>query len=200
MSGFTVLKSFFVIAFGAVVGYSTVQFTLSKESPNRYLASAAYSKMAVEQHSRSLIDMKIKTSDVAATEGDSSLIEVSIEAFSAIPAGIPFTWNLPEGVEVLSGAQSGLLPDFAPNQMHVFTLKVSGFNKLKKSFISFSAKGEIGSVRLQREILFSSRPEDSFEYVVQQYEKNKMNESSQNSKVKKTSSYQAPVDKKKVMQ
>ena len=200
MSSFTILKSVSVIALGAVIGYSSVQFALTKESPNRYLASSTVSKMAVEQYSRTLIDLKIETSKIAQTEKDASVIEVSIEAFRDIPAGIPFKWNLPEDVEVLSGAPNGLLPEFAANQVHVFKLEVSGFNKLKKSYISFSVNGEVGAINLKREILFSSRPEDSFEYVVQQYEKSKIADAKANKgRVGKASSYKGPIDPKKVI-
>lgn len=199
MSSITILKSVSVIAVGALIGYSSVQFVLTKESPNRYLASTTVSKMAVEQYSRTLVELKVETSQIAQNENDPSIIEVSIEAFREIPAGIPFTWNLPEDIEVISGAQSGLLPEFATNQIHIFELKVTGFSKLKKSFISFSVNGEVGAIKLKREILFSSRPEDSFEYVVQQFEKSKIAASKADGKVRKASAYKGPIDPKKVI-
>ena len=199
MSSFTILKSVSIIGLGALIGYSSVRSLMAENSPNRYLASATISKMAAEQYSKTIMDVKVTKSDIGLTESDSSTIEVSVEALQPIAAGIPFSWNLPEGVLVIEGPQYGLLPDFAANQVHEFTLKVSGFNKIKKSFISFLIKGDFGNAKIKQEVLLSSRPEDSFEYVVQQYEKSKVAESKANGKATKESLYKGPIDPKKII-
>ena len=199
MSSFTILKSVSIISLGALIGYSSVRSLMTENSPNRYLASATMSKMAVEQYSKTVMDIKVKNSIIGLTDSDSSIIEVSIEALQPINAGIPFSWNLPEGVLVIEGAQNGLLPDFAANQIHEFTLKVSGFSKTKKSFISFLVNGELGNAKIKQEVLLSSRPEDSFEYVVQQYEKRKIAESKASGKATKASLYKGPIDPKKII-
>ncbi len=182
-----------------MIGYSSVKGLMTENSPNRYLASATMSKMAVEQISKSILNIQLKKSLIGLTDSDSSTVEVSLEALQPIPAGVPFHWNLPEGVTVLSGASHGLLPEFAANQVHEFTLQVSGFSKAKKSYLSFSVKGDMGSIKLQQEVLFSSRPEDSFEYVVQNYEKAKMAASKASGKASKSSLYKGPIDPKKIV-
>ncbi len=199
MSSFTILKSVSIIGLGALIGYSSVRSLMTTNSPNRYLASATMSKMAVEQYSKTIMDIKVTKSDIGLIDSDTSIVEVSIEALQPIAAGISFAWNLPEGVSVIEGAQYGLLPDFAANQIHEFRLKISGFNKTKKSFISFLITGDYGNTKVKQEVLLSSRPEDSFEYVVQQYEKSKIAESKANGKVSKASLYKGPIDPKKMV-
>lgn len=199
MSSFTILKSVSIIGLGALIGYSSVRSLMTANSPNRYLASATMSKMAVEQYSKTIMDIKVTKSDIGLIDSDTSIVEVSIEALQPIAAGISFAWNLPEGVSVIEGAQYGLLPDFAANQIHEFRLKISGFNKTKKSFISFLITGDYGNTKVKQEVLLSSRPEDSFEYVVQQYEKSKIAESKANGKVSKASLYKGPIDPKKMV-
>ncbi len=199
MSNYNILKSLSVVTLGAVIGYSSVRGLMAKNSPNRYLASATMSKMAVEQTSKSILDIQVKKSIIGLTDADSSTIEVSIEALQPIPAGVPFDWNLPEGVTVIKGASHGLLPEFTANQVQDFTLQVSGFNKSKKTYISFSVKGDMGSIKLQQEVLFSTRPEDSFEYVVQTFERKKTEDSKASGKVSQTRLYKGPIDPKKIV-
>ena len=77
MSSFTILKSVSIIGLGAMIGYATVKGIMATNSPNRYLASATMSKMAVEQFSKSILDVKVSKTEAGMTESDSSTVEVS---------------------------------------------------------------------------------------------------------------------------
>lgn len=199
MSRFTILKSALVISFGAIAGYTTVDYFNHKSSPNRYLASMTMSKMASEQFSKTLIDMRLTNVEIGATENDVSTIKVSLLAYKPIPPGLTFAWSLPSDVKVVNNEPTrGTLTEFAANQTQEIILKVKGYNKLKKSYISFSLNGDVENTKFQREILISSRPEDSFEYVVQQYERTKANDAKVNGKVGKAD-YTGPIDIKKVI-
>ena len=199
MSRFTILKSFLTVTFGIFLGYTGMQYAQSKNDSHRNIASMAVSKMAVDQFSKTVFDLRVKRTDIGLTDADFSTVAVSIEAYKTIPVGLPYTWNLPEGVEIVEGNQSGVLPNFEANQVYNLVLKVKGFNKAQKSFISFSVKGHIESAQISREILLSSRPEDSFEYIVQQFEKSKRAEVNANGKVGKAGIYKGPIDPAKVV-
>lgn len=192
------LKSFPVIALSAFVGYSAMKYVQQESSPNRYLASLTMGKMAVEQFSKTIFDVKIKNVKVGLTENDTSTVQVDVEAYTALPAGLPYSWNIPEDVVIVEGPQQGVFSEFAANQIQTLVLKIKGYNKIKKSFISFSVNGSSGQTKLQREVLLSSRPEDSFEYVVQNYEKSKEAQAKINGKLGK-SEYKSPIDIKKVI-
>ncbi|MBC7467085.1 MAG: hypothetical protein H7256_13935 [Bdellovibrio sp.] len=199
MSRKFILNSILAISFGAVVGYNTVDYFKNRNSPHRYLASMTMSKIAAEQFSKTLIDLKIKNVDIALLDTDVSTIRISLQAYKPIPAGLTYTWNLPADVQLIGNSQvSGVLPEFGANQTQELILKVTGYSKVKKSYISFSLNGEVENAKFQREALVSSRPEDSFEYVVQQYERSKANEVKVNGKLGKSES-KGPIDINKVV-
>ena len=95
------LKSFSVIALSALVGYSAMKYVQQERSPNRYLASLTMGKMAVEQFSKTIFDVKVKNVKVGLTENDTSTVQVDVEAYTALPAGLPYSWNIPEDVVIV---------------------------------------------------------------------------------------------------
>ena len=198
MSYSNLLKSFSVIAISAFVGYSAVKYIQKENSPNRYLASLTMGKMAVEQFSKTVFDVKVKNVEVGLSESDVSIVQVDVEAYTVLPAGLPYLWTIPEDVLIVEGPQQGVFSEFAVNQIQSLTLKIKGYNKTKKSFLSFSINGTLNAAKLQREVLLSSRPEDSFEYIVQNYEKSKEAKAKIKSKLGK-SEYKSPIDIKKVI-
>ena len=198
MSYRTLLKSFSVVAISAVIGYGAMKFIQKENSPNRYLASMTMGKMAHEQFSKTIFDIKVKNIEVGSTDSDVSTVQVTIDAFNEIPEGLSYSWHLPEDISVFAGSQQGLLPKFSANETQTLELKIKGYSKIKKSFISFSVEGALGAAKLKREVLLSSRPEDSFEYIVQNYEKSKKSEAKINNKLKKAD-YKPLVDVKNVV-
>jgi len=198
MSRSFILKSAIAISIGAVAGYNSVQYFKNRNSSHRYLASITMSKLASEQLSKTLVDVKIKNVEVGLTDSDTSTVKVILTAYKPIAAGLTYNWNIPSDVQVLQGQTSGSLPEFAANQTQELVLKLSGYNKVKKNYVSFTLAGDVDATRFQREVLASSRPEDSFEYVVQEYERSKANDVRVNSKLGK-SEYKAPIDLKKVV-
>ncbi len=192
------LNSFGVILISALVGYATTKYIQKKNSPSRYMASMTMGKMASEQFSKTVFDIKVKNVEIGKTESDLSTVQVSIEAFKEIPAGLSFNWNIPNDVTVVEGSQHGLLQKFTANEIQNLELKIKGYNKIKKSFISFSIEGFLGSAKLNREVLLSSRPEDSFEYIVQNYERAKEAEAQVNSKMGQAT-HKPLIDIKKVI-
>lgn len=198
MSKFTLLKSAIIITLGTIIGYKSVDYIKNRNSPHRYLASMTMSKLAADQFSKTLIDIQIKNVEIAEKENEVSTIKVILQSYKPIPAGLNYSWNLPKEVHSIEGAQSGTLNDLSANQQIVLTLKVTGYSKQKKNFISFTLNGEVEHQLVQREVLLSSRPEDSFEYVVQEYEKAKSQDVKANSKMGK-SNYKGPIDIEKVV-
>ncbi|MFZ3231780.1 MAG: hypothetical protein WA160_16360 [Pseudobdellovibrio sp.] len=198
MSRSILLKSILTISIGAFCGYNTVQYFKTKNSSHRYLASITMSKIASDQYSKTLIDVRIKNIDIAQLENDVSTVKVSLEAFKPLPAGLNYSWILPKNIQIVDGLANGILTEFSANQIQELTLKIKGYSKAKKSYLSFSVSGEIENSAFKREVLLSSRPEDSFEYVVQDYERNKSNELKANSKLGKNE-YKSPIDIKKVV-
>jgi hypothetical protein len=166
-----ILKSSLIIVFGFAIGYGTVKTLTQPNTSNRQLASVTYSKLGSEQFAKSLFDVKIRNEKIAILQSDESIIKVTVEAFSSFPSGLVYNWNLSENVTIIEGQQSGLLEDFAANQKKEYTLKVKGYSKEVKNFISFTIKGELDQNKIQRDVLASSRPEDSFEFIVQEREK-----------------------------
>ena len=62
----------------------------------------------------------------------------------------------------------GQLEALTKGQSKEFSIRVVGFSKQSNSHINFIVSGQIGQHNLRRAVIASSRPEDSFEYVVEQ--------------------------------
>lgn len=167
-----ILKSAAIISLGAIVGYSAIKF-FSPEQKNRFIASYPISKLGKEQNARYLFDVKINSDELALTDDGISTIKVNIEALKNFNSGLIYSWNLPQDIQLVEGNLSDNLGEFTANQSKEFILKVRGFSKNLKKFISFEVRGEFEQKPIHREVLISSRIEDSFEYVIQQNELNR---------------------------
>lgn len=167
-----VLKSIAVISLGVVVGYNSITF-FNPDTKNRFIASYPISKLGKNQNSRHLFNVKVNTDEVALDEKNISTIKVNIQALKNFNAGLIYNWNLPQNVELVDGYLSGGLGDFSENQSKEYVIRIKGFSKQLKKFISFKLQGELEQRSISREILISSRIEDSLEYAIQQHELNR---------------------------
>lgn len=179
------LKSVVVIAIGSIVGYSSVKYFMP-EPKNRSLASFPASKLGREHNAKFLFDARVNADDLAKTEDGISTIRIKIEAFKNLNSGLIYSWNLPSDVELVEGVLSDDLGALSQSQSKEISIKVRGFSKQFKKFLSFEVKGEFEQRPVNREILVSSRVEDSFEYVVQQ-----------NEKVRKSQAHKMGIEKQK---
>ena len=170
MSISNLLKSAAIISFGSVLGYTSVRW-LTPEPKNRTIASYPISKLGKNQNARNLFNVQLNTDGLALTEDGTSTIKVSIEALKNFDSGLVYSWNLPPDIEVVEGTLTENLGAFTAGQSKEFILKVRQFSKQLKKFISFEIKGDYEQRPINREILISSRVEDSFEYVIQQNER-----------------------------
>ena len=200
MPNFKFLKPFSMIAAGILVGYFSVQLlTTQKSSPNRFLASATLSKIGSEQLSRSMFDIKIRNEVISETGLGVSTVQVTLEAFQKIPPGLTYHWVLPEGAEVVvEGSISGVISEIDQNQAQEFAIKLKGYAHEKKAHVVFAVKGDINQSLINRDVIVSSRPEDSFEYIVQAYEQKKEVDPAAKKKLGK-SSLRGPIDPKDVV-
>lgn len=169
MSSSNILKSIAVILLGGVVGYSSVQF-FKKPTKNRFIASQNISKLGQDQTSRTLFDVQLDLNELAKDESDVSTIKVIVQALKDFPDGLNYRWNLPADVEIVEGSPFSILGNFTAGQSKEFILKVKNFSKSLRKYISFEVQGELNQYAIKREVLISSRVEDSFEYLLQQNE------------------------------
>lgn len=158
------------MSLGGFLGYTSIQYFQQTESVNRHLASLPISKLGGEQNAGYLFDIKLDNNDFAATENEVSTIQVNVQALKDVPVGITYTWNLPEDVELIEGQATDVLGNFVAGETRHYTLKVKGFSKQLRKYISFEIQGEHEQKLIRREVLVSSRYEDSMEYLVQQNE------------------------------
>lgn len=163
------LKSAAIVFSGAVFGFGVVQI-FKPEPKNRYLASAPISKLGAEQNARSLFDVRLNLTGLAAKEDGVSEIKVTITALKEIPSGLVYVWNLPEGAQITEGPATEPLAPMHVTDTRDYVIKLKGFAKQYKKFASFQVDGEINNYSIKREILISSRVEDSLEYLIQQSE------------------------------
>ncbi len=180
MSILNFLKSAVVMLFGALLGYSGIKYLNQNVAPkNRFIASQQISKMGLEQNASYLFEVKLDNNNFAHSESETSTLKVNVQALKDLQGGtLSYTWNLPEDVHVVEGTANDLLGEFKAGEIKEFTLKVKGFSKQLKKYVSFEIKGDYAQKPIRREILISSRVEDSMEYLIQQnslQQKGKMN-------------------------
>lgn len=169
-----ILNSICITLFGTFVGYSVTHLALSQANQTSLeMASLApdsrytLTKLASQQIYQDYFDVRIKHDSIAKTSDGFSVVKAIVTAKKDLPAGLNFKWKLGEDVttsEVLTGELEAL----KSGEKKEIALRVAGFNKHSQKYLSFVLSGQVDNHILHKETLSSSRPEDSFEYVVQQ--------------------------------
>lgn len=170
MSKHIVLKTICVSLLGVSFGYGITRFMHNEyefEMASRKTASLPLTKIGLDQASFDYIDMKIANISLADKKDDTSLVQVRITALKNIPSQLKFKWIL--GKEVISSESlEGILEPLAQGQSKVFEIRVQNYSKEWQSHVSLELSGDLSGHQVRRDVIISSRPEDSFEYVVQQ--------------------------------
>lgn len=170
MSKHVVLKTICVSVLGISFGYGLTRVMHTEyeyEYANRTTASVPLTKLGMDQASFDYIDIQIENVSLAQKKDDTSLVQVKVTALKDIPASLNFKWIL--GKDVLTSENlEGVLEPMTQGQSKVYELRVQNYSKEWQSYVSLALTGDMSGHKVQREVIVSSRPEDSFEYVVQQ--------------------------------
>lgn len=176
MSKQFILNSICITLFGTFLGYGVTHMAMSKGSSHSLdMASLApkenghrITKLASQQIYQDYFDVRIKHDSISQTEEGQSVVKAIVTAKKDLPAGLLYSWKLGENVRAASSEVSGQLAAIKRGESQEVLLPVYGFTKQSKRFLSFVISGKVDKHDLHKESLSSSRPEDSFEYVVQQ--------------------------------
>jgi hypothetical protein len=176
MSKQFILNSICITFFGIFLGYGVTQMAMNNSSSHSLeMASLAphvnerrLTKLASQQIYQDYFDVRIKHEFISETEDGQSSVKAIVTAKKDLPLGLSYEWKLGEKVSSTSTQMTGPLKAIKRGENQEITLSVYGFTKHSKKFLSFIVSGKIDQHDLQKESLSSSRPEDSFEYVVQQ--------------------------------
>ena len=137
------------------------------EYNSRSTASIPLTKIGMDEASYDYIDIKIENVSLADKKDDTSLIQVRVTALRDIPSALNYKWIL--GKDVLTSENlEGVLDPMTQGQSKIYELRVQNYSKEWQSHVSLALTGNMAGHNVQREVIVSSRPEDSFEYVVQQ--------------------------------
>ncbi|MCM2353884.1 MAG: hypothetical protein NDI63_09745 [Pseudobdellovibrio sp.] len=168
MSKYVVLKTICVSLLGITFGYGITRVMHTEyEVSTRNTASIPLTKLGVDQASYDYIDIKIENVSLADKKEGTSLVQVRITALRDIPSALNYQWIL--GKEVTTSQNlDGILEPLTQGQSKVFELRVQNYSKEWQSHVSLNLNGDLSGHQVRRDVIISSRPEDSFEYVVQQ--------------------------------
>lgn len=168
MSKHVVLKTICVSLLGITFGYGITRVMHTEyEVSTRNTASIPLTKLGVDQASYDYIDIKIENVSLAEKKEGTSLVQVRITALRDIPSALNYQWVLGKEVTT-SETLDGILEPLTQGQSKVFELRVQNYSKEWQSHVSMSLTGDLSGHQVRRDVIVSSRPEDSFEYVVQQ--------------------------------
>ena len=172
-----ILSSTATIFCGVFIGYFGMQF-VNKNSSSQSASSFAslaqepqIAKLGADQISKDYFDLRFENNEVAEHDEKPSIVKVKLIAIKDVPAGLNFQWVLGSEITVANNQTntlSGSVPAMQTGEFKEFEITVLGFSKQSASHVSFSVSGTMGSHEVKRNIISSSRPEDSYEYVVQQ--------------------------------
>ena len=168
MSSSVVIKTIAITCTGLLTGYWGMKIIQSDESGNfdRSIASSPILKMGADHISRDYYDIQIKNDIVAEKISETSVIKVIITAKKDLPAGLQYKWQLHKDMTA-NDILEGPLPAMLAGSKTEYNLRVVGFSKEINSHINFLVYGQLGNHNLHRSVITSSRPEDSFEYIVE---------------------------------
>ena len=168
MSKYIVLKTICVSVLGVSFGYGLTKVMHTEyEYTNRSTASVPLVKLGMDEASFDYIDIKIDNVSLGEKKDETSLVQVHITALKDIPNSLEFRWVL--GKDVLTSENlEGILEPMAKGQNKIYELRVQNYSKEWQSYVSLALTGNMSGHKVKREVIVSSRPEDSFEYVVQQ--------------------------------
>ncbi len=167
-----ILSSTVTIVCGVFIGYFGMQFVKnSTTTQSSSFASLAKDpqimKLGADQISKDYFEVRFDNNAIADTNEKPALVKVKVIAIKEIPAGLNYKWVL--GKDMTStAALEGSFPSFQPGEEKTFEISVLGFSKESVAHISFSVSGLLGTHSVKRDIIASSRPEDSYEYALQQ--------------------------------
>lgn len=188
MSKQFILNSICITLFGTFVGYSVTHVALGNANQNSLeMASLApdnqhtLTKLASQQVYQDYFDVRIKHESISKTVEGQSVVKAIVTAKKDLPTGLSFKWKLGEDVAT-SEELAGELGSLKSGEQKEIFLRVFGFNKRSQKFLSFALTGKVDNHVLHRETLSSSRPEDSFEYVVQQNDRLEQERANENAK------------------
>lgn len=190
MSGRNILVSTGVVLFGAIVGYSTMKFVKEENSvpQSRLLASVPMAKLGSQMFAKQLFNVKVDYDLIAQKEDEKTVLKVTATALHNIEAGLTYTWVLPPDVRVLSGQLTDGFGSLPVGESKEFQIEVSGFSKEQKKYVSFEVTGQLKGMPLKREVLITSRIEDTMEYMIHESEKKARLESEKDPKAQKLNS------------
>ncbi len=169
-----IIKSALATTTGLFIGFFAMSFIQNNpptENFDRAIASSPMLKIGADQISRDYYDLKILNDIVAEKNSETSVIKVVIFAKKDLPLGLQYRWHLHKDM-TSSNILSGSIGEMTAGSKKEFSLRVVGFSKEINSHINFLVFGQMGDHNLRRSAITSSRPEDSFEYVVENAAKN----------------------------
>lgn len=168
MSKHVVLKTICVSLLGISFGYGVTRLMHNEyEIASRNTASVPLGKLGFDQASYDYIDLKIENVSLADKKEDTSIVQVRVTALKDIPASLNYKWIL--GKDVLTSENlDGVLEPLTQGQSKIYEIRVQNYSKEWQSHVSLSLSGDMSGHAVRRDVIVSSRPEDSFEYVVQQ--------------------------------
>lgn len=156
---------------GVAVGYFGTMIFKSIDSSrgsNRYMASIQIAKMGAVQNAQNFFEIRSKADVIAQNQNETSTIKVIITPYGDYNDSVNYSWEIPDDARVVSGNVNGIISKFEKNKPIELAIDVAGFSKEKRNYISFKIDGQINTLPVSQDILVSSRPEDSFEYLIQQ--------------------------------
>lgn len=193
-----ILNSACTVAIGVVFGYGVIysfhqsqaevqQITGHTRSTSRGIASLGapvvvhdeshFGIFKMSQHEKlfDYLEVKIQHIEIAQSADDFSKVIAMIKAKKDLPPNLKYQWKLARDMRS-DDLSSGFIPALKAGDIKEIELNVRGFSKEFQTYLGLVVSGFVEGESLSREYLSSSRPEDSFEYVVQQRNLNERRE------------------------
>lgn len=164
-------KTLTVLLLGLIFGISGAAYFKEKErAAKRGPASVEGKKIPwipapVGKH-LALLKVEIAKPENIPDDGNEEvLLRGRILVNQDLEGDLKYVWNMPEGVQVVSGSVKDALANVKSGQIVDLSLTVTGFTKESQKLISLQASAARGELVLGGSAILPSRPEDTWEAV-----------------------------------
>lgn len=198
MSKQLILKIILTTALGLATGLTTMHLLINQSISKRSMASENESsltmqKLSLDMVSKNYFEIRLSNENLAEKQSEYSTVRATLYAYQDIPVGLKYKWNLEKGATTNSLLE-GSLPFVRAGDSYDFEIAVQNYSHELQNHVSLFISGQINSHPIQRSTIIASRPEDSFEYVIQKAAEQRRQEPN-NFKIQKLSNGQNLNDK-----
>lgn len=146
----------------------------SKSTVEKIPTKPVYLSNFTAQGTQRIIQIDMKNNNSATSEKEIIPITAQVSMPFDFDGELEYKWLLSENIVLVHGAANGKISQLKANKNYSLKIQVQGFSTVENRQIVLQISGNKNGRRLTADAIISSKMEDTFESIVQNVEKIKM--------------------------